>query len=138
MAPSFRHGKGGFLSYVSSTGGTVNLSSGVDEVTLNRETALGETPTFGDSDMSYVAGLRSASLEFSGHFASTYEEKLSALLGNSTATAWIFGPESTANTRRKLNGVGFLTNFTIGAPVGDKVSMSGTIQVSGAVTSTTF
>ncbi len=97
-----------------------------------------DVTTFGDSDGVYIAGLRNATLSLSGHFASTYEEKLSALLGHTTTPQWIFGPESTSNTRRKLSGGAILTGFTIGAPVADKVSMSFTLQCSGAITATTF
>ena len=136
--PTFRAGKGGFLSVTSATGGTVNLSSGIDTVTLSRSVADLAVTSFGDNDVVRIVGLRDGSISFAGHFASTYEEKLSAMLGASTTTSWIYGPESTANTRRKLSGSGVLTSFDIGGGVDGKVDMSGTIALSGTVTSTTF
>ncbi len=140
MAPTFRHGKSAYLSVVSATGGTVNLSSGLDDAGLDRSVDTAEVTTFGDSDKNFIVGLRGGTISFAGHFASTYEEKLSALLGATAATAgnWIYGPESTSNTRRKLSGSGILTKFAIGSPVGDKVGMSGDILISGSVTATTF
>ena len=138
MAPSFRAAKGGFLSVTSATGGTVNLSSGIAEASLERTVGELDVTTFGDNDEVVIAGLRGGVLNFSGHFASTYAEKLSALLGHSTTTSWIFGPESTSNTRRKLSGSGILRSFSIGGSVSGKVDMSGSIRVSGSITSTTF
>lgn len=138
MAPNPRAAKNGFLSITSATGGTVNLSSGLDDVSLSRSVQDLIVTTFGDNDQVRIAGLRDGSISFAGHFASTYEEKLSALLGHSTTTSWIYGPESTANTRRKLSGSAVLTSFDIGGNVADKVNMSGTLALSGSVTSTTF
>jgi predicted secreted protein len=138
VAPSFRSAKNGFLSITSATGGTVNLSSGVDNVSLSRSVQDLVVTTFGDSDVVRIAGLRDGSISFSGHFASTYEEKLSALLGHSTTTSWAYGPESTANTRRKLSGSAILTGLDIGGSVDGKVDLSGTLALSGAVTSTTW
>ena len=138
MAPSFRSGKSGYLTISSATGGVINYSSGLDDVSLERSGNALDVTTFGDSDHVKIAGLRDASISFSGSFASTYEEKLMAARGHSTALSWVFGPESTSNTRRKLSGGGILTGFTIGAQVDDKVSMSGTIACSGTITSTTF
>lgn len=138
MAPSFRSGKSAYFSLTSATGGTINYSSGLDDASIERAANALDVTTFGDSDKVYIAGLRDGTLSLSGHFASTYEEKLSALLGHSTTPQWVYGPESTSNTRRKLSGGAILTEFSIGSPVDDKVSMSFSLQLSGTVTSTTF
>ena len=138
MTPSFRPGKNAYFSLTSATGGTINYSSGLDDASLDRVANALKVTTFGDSDNVYIAGLRDATLSLSGSFASTYEEKLSALLGHSTTPQWVYGPESTSNTRRKLSGGAILTSFNIGSPVDDKVSMSFDLQCSGAITSTTF
>lgn len=138
MAPSFRAAKNGYLSVTSATGGTINLSSGIDNVQLSRSVADLVVTTFGDSDVVRIAGLRDGSITASGHFASTYEEKLSALLGHSTTPQFIYGPESTSNTRRKFSGGFILTEFTVGGAVDGKVDMSATLALSGGVTATTF
>lgn len=138
MAPSFRSGKSGYLTVSSATGGTINMSSGIDNVQLSRSVQDLVVTTFGDSDVVRIPGLRDASISVSGHFASTYEEKLSAMLGASTLTSWVYGPESTSNTRRKLSGSAVLTGFTIGGSVDGKVDMSFDLACSGSITSTTF
>lgn len=138
MAATFRHGKGAYFSLSDNTGTTINLSSGLEELTLSRSVDTAETSTFGDNDKSYIAGLRDATISGSLIFASTHEEKLSASLGHSTALTWVFGPESTANTRRKFTGSGILTGWEGGASIGDKVTSSFELQVTGAITATTF
>lgn len=136
--PTFRSGKNAFFSLTSATGGTINYSSGLDDASIERAAAALPVTTFGDSDEVFIAGLRGGSLSLSGIFASTYEEKLSALLGHTTTPQWVYGPESTSNTRRKLSGGAILTGFSIGSPAGDRVGMSFNLVLSGAVTSTTF
>ncbi len=138
MAPTFRSGKSGYFSITSATGGTVNLSSGLSETSLNRVAQALKVTTYGDSDENFIPGLRDATITLSGHFASTYEPILAALLGSTGGGAWVFGPESTANGRRKTSGASVLTGYVVGAPVGDKVSMSLTLQCSGSITATTF
>lgn len=138
MAPAFRSGKNSFFSITSATGGTINLSSGLDDASLDRVAQALKVTTFGDSDEVYIPGLRDASISLAGHFASTYEEKLFPLLGSTAGGTWVYGPESTANTRRKYSGASVVTNVKIGGPVGDKVSMSLSLQCSGVITATTF
>ena len=85
-----------------------------------------------------IAGLRDASITISGVWSSTHEEKFAGALGHSTTLSWVYGPESTTNGRRKLSGSAILTNFTVGSPVDDKVTMSMSLAGSGAITATTF
>lgn len=138
MAPVFRPAKNGYLTVSSATGGVINLSSGIDNVQLSRSVQDLLVTTFGDNDVVRIAGLRDGSISWAGHFSSTHEEKLSAMLGASTLTSWVYGPESTSNTRRKLSGSAVLTGLDIGGSVDGKVDMSGTLALSGTVTSTTF
>lgn len=138
MAPTFRAGKNAYFSITSATGGTVNLSSGLNDASLERIAKALDVTTFGDNDEVYIAGLRGGTISLSGLFASTYEEKLSAAVGHSTTLSWVYGPESSANTRRRLSGGCVITKFGIGAPVADAVNMSIDLQLSGAVTSSTF
>lgn len=139
MAPSPRHGKGTQLSIDSTAGSLVTFSSGFDEATLSRAMDTAEITTFGDNDRVYLPGLRGANLSFGGNFSSTHAEVLDGAFGrNSTASlSWEFSPDgSTAAGRHLLKGEAFLTSLEYGAPVDDKVTMSGELLVTGAVTST--
>lgn len=138
--PSFVHGKGAYfaLSNTSSTAGLINLSSGIEEVTLPRSVDTAEVTSYGDNDRNYIAGLRSGTVSVSGIWASTYEEKIAPLLGSATLFPFSFGPAGNASGRRREKGTAILTSYEVGAPVGDKVSMKIDLQITGAVTSTSF
>lgn len=139
MAVAARHGKGSQLAIDSTGGSLVNFSSGLTEMSLSRELDTAEITSFGDNDKSYIPGLRGATVSFSGNFSSTHAEVLDGVLGrNSTATmSWEFSPDgSTAVGRHLLKGEGFLTSLEYSASVDDKVTLSGELIVSGAVTST--
>lgn len=137
MAVTFRHGKGANLKIYNASGSIVNLSSGIDEMSINRKLDLADVTTFGDNDKSYLVGLRDATISFSGNFASTHAEVLDGIFGHTTNPGFEFSPDgSTAAGRHLLTGTGMLTSLNYGASVGDKVTVSAEFQISGAVTST--
>ncbi len=138
MAPTFRHGKNAFFSITSATAGVVNLSSGLDDLKFSRKMSPAKVTHFGNNDEAYIVGLRDATITFTGIFSSTHAKKLDALIGSTSGGAFVYGPESTATTRRKFTGSSWLTGLDYEAPVGDKVKLSGALQVTGAITSTNF
>lgn len=138
MAPTFRHGKGGYLSLSDTAGTTFVLSSGMDTCDLQTAVEMADVTTFGDDDRVYIPGLRNHSGSFAGHMASTHEGKLRGMLGNSTASQFKYGPQGNTTGYTKLSGALHVSGLTIAAGVGDKVSVSGSYQITGAVASTKF
>src|SRR5581483_2627322 len=138
MAPTFRHGKNAFFSVTSATGGTINLSSGIDDVKFSRKMNPADVTHFGNNDKNYIVGLRDTTLSLTGIFSSTPAKNLDALLGSTSGGTFIYGPESTATGRRKFTGSSWLTGLDYEAPVADKVKLALNFQVTGAVTSTNF
>ena len=139
MAPNFRAGKGANFKLDSTAGSLVNLSSGLDDLSINRSLDELEVTTFGDNDKNYIVGLRGATISGSGHFASTYAEVLDGVIGDATSTSYSFelSPDgSTAAGRHLLLGECLLTSLEYSAPVDDKVSLSFEAIVSGPVVST--
>ena len=137
MAVTFRHGKGANLKIANASGSLVNLSSGIDEMSIDRALDTAEVSSFGDNDKSFIAGLRGATISFSGMFASTHAEILDGIFGHTTNPGFEFSPDgSTASGRHLLTGTGLLTSLNYGAKVDDRVTVSAEFLVSGAVTST--
>lgn len=136
MAPIFRHGRTAVFSLTSATGGAVVFSSGMDDSELARQVDTAEVTTFGDTDKSYLPGLRDKTFSMSGHMSSTHAEKLDAMWGHSTGTTCSYSPTSTSTGNRLYTGSGILTSYSVSAPVGDKVSVSVEVQGSGTWTST--
>jgi predicted secreted protein len=138
MAPTFRHGKAASFELDSTAGSLVNLSSGLDSISLSRAMDTAEVTTFGDSWKNYIVGLRGATISCSGHFSSTHANLLDGVFADATSTSYTFKycPESTAATSHTLTGECLMTSLEYGAAVGDKVTMSFELIVTGVVTST--
>lgn len=138
MAIQYRHGKSAFFSVSDASGSTFALSSAMDDLGLDRSLDTAQVTNFGDNDHNYLAGLRGATFNFSGHFNSTQATRLDGMLGHSTAATCVYGPGGNTTGYHAYEFSANLTGLSVGSPVGDKVSMSGTFQISGAVTSTSF
>ena len=139
MSVTPRHGKNSSLWLDSTAGTLVNFSSGVRTSSLNRSMDAPEVTTYGDNDRNFIAGLRGAELSFEGIFSSTHAEVLDGVFGDATSTSYSFewSPDgSTAAGRHLLKGEGLLTSLEYGASFDDAVSMSGTLLITGAVSST--
>lgn len=138
MAPTFRHGKSGFISITNAAAAVINFSSGVNSVTFSRSADTADVTHFGQNDKNFIPGLRGATLGISGMFSSTHAKSLDAMLGSTVGGTFIYGPESTAAARRKFTGSSVMTALKYDTPVGDKVALSADFLITGAVTSTNF
>jgi hypothetical protein len=138
MAPTFRHGKGGYLSLSDTAGTTFVLSSGLNDCSLQTAADMADVTTFGDNDRVYVPGLRNHTGSFSGLMASTHEEKLRGMIGNSTASNFAYGPQGNTTGYPKLTGALWVNQYTVSGGIGDASQISGSFQVNGAVASTKF
>ena len=138
MAPTFRHGKGGIFTCSDTGGTTFTLSSGLNDCSLASAAETADVTVFGDDDRAYIAGLRNHTLSLSGLFSSTHESKLRGMLGNSTASNFVFGPQGNTTGFTKLSGAFHLTAYDVSSPVGDVVTVSLSGQITGAVASTKF
>jgi predicted secreted protein len=136
LAPTFKHGKDAVTTLTSATGGTINFSSGMDDSELARSVETAEVTTYSNDDKTYLPGLKDKTFSLSGHMSSTHAEKLDAMWGHSTGTTVNYSPMSTSTGNRLYTGKAIMTDYTIGSPVGDKVSVSLDFQGSGAWTST--
>lgn len=138
MAPQFKHGKDAYFAMSDTGGSTFNCSSGLDDSNLDRAVDLAEVTAYGDGDKRYIPGLRDATIPVSGHFASTYDENLHGMLAHSTGTTWTWGPAGNSTGLRKYTAKAHISQLSIGAPVGDKISASWSLQVDGPITVGTF
>lgn len=146
MAPTFRHGKAATIKLVVgatistagvATGGTTrDLSSGLTDHSIGRTVETADITTYGDTDRTFLAGLRTGTVTGSGLFASTYEDILAPLLGVSTGLLIKASPHGAVSGRSLITCPVILTDLSVGVPVGDKVSYSISFQRSGPMKST--
>ena len=127
---AFNHGR---LAEISVN--SVNLSAFCDGADLSIDIDTSDTTTFSASWKTAIAGLAGASLEIKGNFDPTTTtgpaSALTSLIGDAPF-AVIFEPAgAAANQYRQFNAI--LTSYKESAPVGDKVTFSAGLLVTGAI-----
>ena len=135
--PTFVHGKSVDFE-LDDTGGTSrSLSDTLNSVDFPEVTETADTTAFGSSSRSFIVGLESASISISGLWDATVDGYIKG--GTEPASrSFIYGPAGSTGGNIKYTGECILTNYSIGSPVGDVVTYSCDLQVTGAVTRGTY
>ena len=134
--PTFVHGKSTDFE-LDDTGGTSrSLSNVLTSVDFPETIDTAETTAFGATSKSYIVGLRDATISVSGLWDATVD---GYIIGTEPATrSFIFGPAGSTRSNVKYTGECILTNYSISNPVGDVVTFSLDLQVTGNVTRGTY
>lgn len=135
---AFVHGKSAVFKLDNAAGSLVDYSAFLEDVSMPRSIETAETSTFGSSAKSYITGLTDATISVSGKFDAAADATLVAVIGQSDTLSFEYGPEGSVAGKIKYTGECIMTSYDIGATVGDAVTASVELQVSGAVTRTTF
>lgn len=136
--PTFVHGKN--AQFVLET---TNLSNTLNEISLPREIETAETTTFGSQDKTYITGLSDATVSLSGMFDASADSAINTVISNlksgSIASAsFTYGPSGSAAGKPQFTGQALITSYEVSSPVGDVVTYSLELQVSGGVTGSTY
>ena len=134
---AFAHGKGADFRLDNSGGSLTNISTYLDDVSFPQTIETAETTTFGASSKSYIVGLRDATISLSGKQDATLDAHISAVLGPAATLSFQYSPEGTGSGAIKYTGECIVTGYDVSAPIGDVVSVSIDLQVSGDVTRAT-
>ncbi len=135
--PTFVHGKSVDFA-LDDTGGTSrNISDTLNSVDFPEVTETADTTAFGSSSRSFIVGLESATLSISGLWDATVDGYIKG--GTEPASrSFIYGPAGSTGGNVKYTGEAILTNYSVSSPVGDVVTYSCDLQVTGAVTRGTY
>lgn len=141
--PTFIHGKDAAFKLDNAAGSLTDISNTLNEVTLPRSIETAETTAFGNDDKTYIVGLGDATISVSGMFDATVNTHLNAAVaalkaGTLATASFEYGPAGSASSAPKLSGEALITSYEIGSPVGDVVTYSLELQVTGAITAGTF
>lgn len=136
--PTFVHGKNAQFTLA-----TTNLSDTLNEISLPREIETAETTTFGTQDKTYITGLSDATVSLSGMFDATVDSAINTLItnlksGSIASASFAYGPAGSAGGKPKFTGNALITSYEVSSPVGDVVTYSLELQVTGGVTGSTF
>ena len=134
--PTFVHGKSTNFQ-IDDTAGTIRDVSDVsDSVDFPETIETAEVTAFGATSKSYIVGLRDASISVSGTWDATVD---GYFIGTEPATrSFVFGPAGSTSGNVKYSGEAILTNYSVSAGIGDAVSFSADLQVTGDVTRGTY
>ena len=137
---AFAHGKSGFFSLDDSGGSVRDLSSYLNDLSFPRDAEVAETTTFGvtGSAKTYIVGLIDATISISGLFDATADGYLAGVVGHASSLSFVYGPAGNTGGFVKYTGECFLTSYEVSTAVGDAVQASASLQVTGAITRTTF
>jgi len=135
---AFVHGKSAVFKLDNASGSLVDYSAFLEDISFPRSIETAETTTFGSSAKSYITGLTDATISLSGKFDATADSTIAAVVGQSATLTFEYGPEGSAGGKVKYTGECIITSYEVGATVGDAVTASVELQVSGAITRTTF
>lgn len=135
---AFVHGKSADFRLDNSGGSLTDISSYLDNVSFPQPIETAETTTFGSSSKSYIVGLKDSSISVSGKWDSTVDAHIAAILGQAASLSFQYGPAGTTVSNIKYTGECFATSYDVSAPVGDVVTFSLELQVTGAVTRGTY
>ena len=135
--PTFVHGKSVDFA-LDDTGGTSrNISDTLNSVDFPEVTETADTTAFGSSSRSFIVGLESATISISGLWDATVDGYMKG--GTEPASrSFIYGHAGSTSGNVKYTGEAIMTNYSISSPVGDVVTYSADLQVTGAVTRGTY
>lgn len=135
---AFVHGKSAVFKLDDSGGTLRDLSAYLDEVSMPRSIETAETTTFGSSAKTYITGLTDATISLSGKFDATADGYLAGVVGQAASLSWEYGPAGSTGGNVKYTGEAIVTSYEVGATVGDAVTATVELQVTGAITRTTW
>lgn len=136
--PSFKHGKNTVFKLDNSGGSLTDISNVLNNVGFPRETEILETTSFGSGYRTYVVGFQNATISIEGSWDATVDAHLSGVLGQDATLSFEYGPEGSTAGSIKYTGEAYLTSYETSGAVGEIVSFSAELQVSGAVTRGTY
>jgi hypothetical protein len=136
--PTFRHGKATVFKLDNASATLTDISNTLTDVSFPAKVDTAEVTAFGASAKAYIVGLTDGTISISGTFDATVDALFAGVVGFATALNWNYGPEGSTAGFVKYTGTGFVTSYQKSGTVGDVVKYSADIQVTGAVTRTTF
>ena len=135
--PTFVHGKSTNFTLDDTSGSVRDISNTLTSVDFPESIDTAETTAFGSSAKSYIVGLSDATISVSGIWDSTVDGYIAG--GAEPASrSFVYGPAGSTAGNVKYTGEAIVTSYSISNPVGDVVTFSLDLQVTGVVTRTTY
>lgn len=140
---TYTHGKDAVFSLDDSGGSLRAIHVNLNSITgLPGARALSEVTAFGDQGVKSLPGLANVQFSITGHYDATASTGVATVMnGLRTATAtatFNYGPAGSASGALKILGECWMTDYNIDATNSDRVPITGTFQVDGVPSLTTY
>ena len=135
---AFTHGKDTAVKLDNGAGALTDITAFLNSAGLEQLAEVAETTVFGDSNKTFIPGLKDASVSMEGRFDPTVDLILSDDLGASATKTVEYGPEGATTGKIKYSAEAILTSYSIDNPVDDVATFSAELQLTGVVTRSTF
>jgi hypothetical protein len=135
---AFEHGKGSVFKIDNSGGTLTDISAFCNNVDFPREVDVPETTTFGNSDRTYIAGLRTATVSVSGYWDATVDATLAGVQTTAVSLTFEFGPQGASSGAVRYTGECFPTGYNVTGPVDGVSTWTADFQITGSVTRNTY
>ena len=135
---AFRAGTTSAL-YISTAAGSVsNVSPWADSVNADLSAAQLDVSAFGTAAQAYISGQRTGQLSIGGPLDAPMHTIISGLYSAGSAASWIYGPGGSVASEVRLAGSLNVASYAVNTSASGRVEYSATLQITGAVTTSTF
>ena len=136
---SFQPGYKAYLAFDNAAGTPVNLSPYIDDTSMQVSTEMLDVSTIGTSTKNMLPGLIGGdTVPLSGPYDVTVHTQLSAARSAGSLLGFIYGPGGSVASQARFAGSVYVSNYTVTSTVGGRVEYAASLQVTGAVSASTF
>ena len=134
----FTHGKNTAIKLDNGAGTITDIKSYLSSASLERLREAAETTVFGDSEKTYIPGLRDGTVSIEGRFDPAIDLILNDDINDEATKTVEFGPEGSATGKIRYSFEALITNYSMDNPMDDVAGISAELQLTGAVTRDTW
>lgn len=135
---AFTHGKNTVVWLDNGAGSLTEITAFLNSASLEQLAEVAETTVFGDSNKTFIPGLKDATISMEGRFDPTVDLILFDDLGASATKSLEYGPEGGTTGKIKYSAEAIVTSYSIENPLDDVAGFSAELQLTGVVTRGTF
>lgn len=140
---AFKAGTVSYFALDNASGTITNLSPYIDKVDVPQTTQQLDVSALGTGAKAFIPGLTNGdTIAISGPYDVTIHSHITGLKAaqeaGTASHSWIWGPGGSVSGQGKISAECLVAGYKLSTGVGGRVEWSADLQVTGAVTNTTF
>lgn len=139
---AFKPGYVAFFQLDSAAGSLVNLQQYLDDTGVTQDVNAVDVSAYGTQAKSFVVGLSSGQVSIKGPYSAGLHTHIGSLLAAQAAGtashSFVWGPGGSVASEAKVSGECIATTYALTSAVGGRAEWTASLQVTGAITNTTW